>query len=266
MERKIFKMTLLTAAIIGLAISPVFSQPMFPLFTVNQNDLPEEVVAQLKTDIEKSEITALSLEKNKRDKDMYLIDFSTVEDAKIIIMSPQTDNNVVLTPMLKSVTQFQLEPFFIEEMKQGVLGNFDYYYVAVTAGDYAIKSIKSVSTLNGEVYLPRYFYGEIEAKKEALPKDRQITSITKSKPRAISARPDDPETQKRIAQWEEERSYYIYMFQLPDGTKCTYDENLNPGKPAEEIMQTKEAIPVGIEKKEVKPNKKKAPKQTIIKK
>jgi hypothetical protein len=84
------------------------------------------------------------------------------------------------------------------------------------------------------VYVPRYFYGEKENVKEALPKERQITSISKSKPQLISAFPDDPEVQQRIALLEEARSYYVYVFKLPDGTKCTSSEIFNPdGKPDE---------------------------------
>jgi hypothetical protein len=29
-------------------------------------------------------------------------------------------------------------------------------------------------------------------------------------------------------QREEEMAYYLYMFKLPDGTMCTYSEELNP--------------------------------------
>jgi hypothetical protein len=75
--------------------------------------------------------------------------------------------------------------------------------------------------------LPRYFYGNKENVKEALPQDRQIIGIYKQKPQIILADPDDVEMQRYAAQKEEETSYYIYMYQLPDGAKCTYAEHFN---------------------------------------
>jgi hypothetical protein len=75
------------------------------------------------------------------------------------------------------------------------------------------------------VFIPRCFYGEEENIQEALPEERIMTEIFKAKLRLISAAPDDPEVQQHIAQLEEERSYFVYRFKLPDGTMCSYDEN-----------------------------------------
>ena len=78
------------------------------------------------------------------------------------------------------------------------------------------------------MFIPRYFYGPKENVNEALPKDRQIVHIFKEKPTLIPAFPDDPENLRLIAQLEEEMSYYVYMYQLPDGTLTVYDEHFNP--------------------------------------
>jgi len=216
----------LLAAIIGLTFSPAFSQ-MNRIFSVTQNSLSEEVVTQLFTEMEKSEITALSLTQNNRDKDVYLVNIASVEDTKFIILNEQTGDHVVITPTNKMLTEFQLSAFLIEELKQGVLGDAEQFLVVETTLGDSVKSVSAVSTSNGEVFIPRYFYGDKEDIKEALPKDRIITGIIKSKPRLISAAPDDPEVQQRIAKMEEARSYYVYMFKLPDGTMCTYDESFN---------------------------------------
>jgi len=218
---------LLLTAIIGLTFSPAFSQNL-PVFSVKQNILSEEIVTQLFTEIEKTEITALPLTKNNRDKDIYSVSIDSTADTKFIILNEQTGDHVVITPTNKTLTEFQLSAFLIEELKQGVLGAAEQFLVVETTLSDSVKSIVSVSTSNGEVFIPRYFYGDKEDIKEALPKDRKITGIIKSKPRLISAAPDDPEVQQRIAKMEEERSYYVYMFKLPDGTMCTYDENFNP--------------------------------------
>jgi RNA-binding protein YhbY len=228
MKNHLLKVSLLIIAIIGLTYSPVFSQMMQPLFSVNQNNLSEEVVTQLKSQIETSEIVALSLAKNNRNNDVYQISLSSEQKTEIIILNEQTGSYVVITPVKESLTEFQLSPFFIEELRQGTLGDAEHYLVVATTSDSSVQSVASVSTSNGEVSIPRYFYGEKEDVQEALPKERQIIRISKAKPRLIPAFPNDPEERRRIAQLEEEKSYYLYLFKLPDGTLCTYDENLNP--------------------------------------
>ncbi|MDR2972624.1 MAG: hypothetical protein LBU83_11975 [Bacteroidales bacterium] len=224
--KSILKNSLLMAAIFGLTFSPAFSQ-MRPVFSVSNNNLPEEVVALLLTETTNSEITALTLTKNNRDKDIYLVTFSPAEDTRIIILNEQTGNHVMITSENTSLTEFQLATYFIEELKLGTLGDAERFLVVETSG-YSVKNVSSVSTSNGEVFIPRYFYGEKENMQEAFPKDRFITTIYKSKPRLTFANPDDPEVQQRMAKMEEERSYYVYMLKLPDGTRCTYDENFNP--------------------------------------
>jgi hypothetical protein len=121
-----------------------------------------------------------------------------------------------------------LTPFFIEEMKKGALGDAIYYLIVESDSEFSVRNIHSVIVSNDETYLPRYFYGKKEDMKEALPKDRQIVGIYKQKPQLISAFPNDLEHQNYIAQLEEEMSYYVYMYKLPDGTLCTYDEHFNP--------------------------------------
>ena len=60
------KVSLLIAAIIGFAFSPVSLQAQ-QLFSVNHNGFSEEKVAQLTTQIEKSKIATLSLTRNNED-------------------------------------------------------------------------------------------------------------------------------------------------------------------------------------------------------
>jgi hypothetical protein len=215
-----------------------------PIFTVNYNDLSKENVTQLKSQISpefnsglESQILTLSLTKNKRDKEVYSLAFTSSEDTKIIILNEQTGNHITLTPVRASVAIFQLTPFFIEELRQGALGEAERFLIilgmlrATSLPDYSIQSLAYVSTSNGAVYLPRYFYGEKENAREAFPKDRQIVGISQMKPRLIPASPDDPESQRQVAQLAEDMSYYIYMFQLPDGARCTYDESATLNHP-----------------------------------
>ena len=212
--------------VLCLCAHPVFLYAQ-QLFSVSQTGFSHEKVTQLTAQVKKSEVSTLSLSKNNESKNVYQVTLSTVPNSKIIILNEQTGNNVVIIPTNQSFTEFQLAPFFIEELKQGVLGAADHYLVMEATADDVVHSVVSVSASNGEVFLPRYFYGAKENVKEALPTERQIIGIFKAKPQLISAFPDDPEVQRQIAQWEEEMSYYIYMFHLPDGTLCTYDEHFN---------------------------------------
>ena len=200
------------------------------LFSVKQNSLSKEIVTQLNTNAKLLEADALSLTKNNENKDVYPIALSSAEDTKIIIMSEVTGTHVEIIPL--GTNEFQLTPFFIEELKRGVLGDAEKFLVIETASGNSIKKIHTVSASNGDVYIPRYFYGERDNVREALPVDRRILGIFKAKPRLISAFPDNPDVQRYIAQLEEEQSYYVYMFKLPDGTLCTYDEHFKSDRNA----------------------------------
>ena len=220
------KPSLLIVSIIGFTFNVTFLHAQH-LFSVSYNDLSKENVAQLKSQIVDSEVSTLSLTKNKENKDVYPVAFSSEEDAKIIILDEQTGNNVVITPADESLTEFQLAPFFIEELRQGILGDATRYVVLETANDFSVKSVSTVSATKNAAYIPQYFYGKKENVKEALPKERQIIHIFKEKPQLILADPNDSKLQHYAAQWEEEKSYYVYMYKLPDGGLWIYDEHFN---------------------------------------
>jgi len=220
---------LLVTAIVAFTFSAALVHAQL-LFSVNYNNLSIENVTQLTNQIIHSEISTLSLTKNNGNKDVYVVEFSSAENTKIVILNEQNGNNVTIIPVetrhatsLQS-TEFQLVPFFIEELKQAILGEASRYLIMETNSEFLVKNVTSFSTTKENVYIPRYFYGKKDNVKEALPEDRQIIKIYKQKPRIIP----DPEYQLDIAQLEEEMSYYVYMYKLPDGTLCTYDEHFSP--------------------------------------
>ncbi|MCL2435537.1 MAG: InlB B-repeat-containing protein [Lentimicrobiaceae bacterium] len=227
------KIFLLVTTIVAFTCSAVFVHAQ-QLFSVNYNDLPVENVTQLTHQITGTEIATLSLTKNNGNKEVYAVAFSSAPNTKIVILNEQNGAHVTVeTRLIASLpTEFQLTPFFIEELKQAVLGEASRYVILETTNDFLVQNVASVSITKEDVYIPRYFYGKKENMKEALPEDRQIIKIYKQKPRIIS----DPEYQLDIAQLEEEMSYYVYMYKLPDGTLCTYDEHFrkkndkNPSK------------------------------------
>jgi hypothetical protein len=202
-------------------------------FSVNYSELSQGNANLIKTEVARTDasVSMMSMTKNRSDNEVYLFTLSSVQNTKIVVLNEETGNSVVITPTEGAPTQFELSPFFIEELKRAALGDADRYLVVETNADFSIRNVTSVSTENREVFIPRYFYGPKENVKEALPKDRQIVHIFKEKPRFIPAFPNDPEKLRLIAQLEEEMSYYVYMYQLPDGTLIIYDEHFNPINP-----------------------------------
>jgi len=219
--------------LIVFAFSAIFLQAQH-LFSISYNDLLIENVTQLTDQIRSLEISPLSLTKNNDHKEVYSIAFSSEQNARIVLLNEQTGNHVVINAVgalcvTPPPAEFQLRPFFIEELKQAVLGEANEYLIMETDLDFSIRNIASVSAATkGGAYIPRYFYGKKENVKEALPKDRQVIEIYKQKPRIISDLPDTPEHQRHIAQLEENSSYYVYIYKLPDGTLVTYNEHSNP--------------------------------------
>jgi len=217
------KILLTITVIVAFTCSATFVHAQH-LFSVNYNDLPIEKVTQLTDQIIDSEISTLSLTKNNENKDVYVVDLSSVQHTQVVILNEQTGAHVVIAGVS---AEFQLSPFFIEELIQAVLGEASRYLILETNSYFSVHNVASVSTTKGEVFLPRYFYGPKEDIKEAFPKDRQIIHIFKEKPELILVDPNDPDLQRYAAQWEESMSYYVYMYQLPDGGLWIYNEHLN---------------------------------------
>ncbi len=197
------------------------------LFSVSQNNLSMENVTLLKNQATKLEISTLSLTKNNENTNVYPVALSSAQNTKIVILNEETGNHVVITPAETSLTEFQLAPFFIEELRQGVLGNAPRFLVMETTSDFLVKNVAAVSATRDEIYVPQYFYGSKENVREALPKNRQIINIFREKPQLISLS-DTPEQERYLEQLEEEMSYYVYMYKLPDGTLTIHDEHFNP--------------------------------------
>jgi len=221
-KRGRFILTLLSIAFVS---GNIYAQH---LFSVEYNDLSQENVRQVKEQVINSGVSITTLASSlKGECDISL---STVQNTKIIILNEKTGNNVVVTPTKDAPTQFRLQPFFIEELSRSALGDTDRYLIIEAGADFSVRSAASVSRTTEDVFIPAYFYGNNENVKEALPADRQIIHIIKEKPRLIPAFPDDPENLRYVAQLEEEMSYYVYMYKLPGGTLCIYDEHFNPSE------------------------------------
>ena len=201
--------------------------------SVSYNELSQENAARVKAQVASSNASITTLARSVENK--YDISLSTVQDTRIVILNEETGNNVVITPTENAPAQFQLQPFFIEELRRAVLGDADRYLLIEAGTDFSVRNATSVSRISEEVFIPRYFYGPKENVKEALPADRQIIHIFKERPRLIPAS-DDPEHLRLVARLEEEMSYYVYMYKLPDGTLIIFDEHfVNPNAGKNEI-------------------------------
>jgi len=220
------KISLLFIAISVLSLnSALYAQH---LFSISHNNLSRENIMQIKNQITNAEISTLSLTRNNEQKDVFSVTLSSIPNTQLIILNEQTGNHVIITPVEVSLAEFQLAPFFLEELKQSVLGTADRYLLVEATSNLSLQNVVAVFAPTENVYIPRYFYGKKENVKEALPKDREIMYIFKEKPEFMPAFPDDPENQLYIEQLEEEMSYYVYMYKLPDGTLTIYDEHFNP--------------------------------------
>jgi len=200
------------------------------LFSVDYNYLSQDNVNTIRAEVtnSKAQILTIPMTRNRENKDVYAFSFSSVQNTKIIILNEETGNSVVITPVDGTIAQFELSPFFIEELRRAILGEAERYLVIETGIDFSVRNIASVSAVSRKVNIPCYFYGTKENVNEALPEDRQIVHIFKEKPRLIPAFPKDPNNLRLVAQLEEEMRYYVYMYRLPDGTLCIYDEHFNP--------------------------------------
>jgi len=225
---------ILSLLIIAFGSGNIYAQH---LFSVNYNDLSQNNVNLIKSEVARFDASSstMSLTRNHNNKDVYSFSLSSVQNTKIVILNEDTGNNVVITPTEEVSAQFELSPFFIEELIQSALGNADRYLIIETDADFSVRNVASVSAEIREVFIPSYFYGPKEDVKEALPKDRQIVHIFKEKPRLIPAFPDDPENLRILAYLEEEMNYYVYMYRLPDGTLCIYDEHFNKSTEKNEV-------------------------------
>ena len=210
----------LILVILAFCVGDLYAQH---LFSVSYNDLSQENVKQIKAQIASSNASIPSLTKSMKDE--YTFSLSSVQNTKIILVNEETGKNVVITPVEVSSVQFRLQLFFIEELRHSALGDADRYLLIETGADLSVRNTASLMIQTEEVFIPRYFYGPKENVKEALPKDRKIIHIFKEKPRLIPVFPDSIENLLHVAQLEEEMSYFVYMYQLPDGTLSIYDEH-----------------------------------------
>ena len=209
------------------------------IFSVSYNGLSQENREQIKMQAASftAPIEAMSMTRNRSDRNEYVFSFQSVQNTQIIILNEETGRSVVITPTEYAPAHFRLSPFFLEELRLAVLGDAERYLVLETGTDLSIRNIASVSApglsrseADGQVFIPRIFYGSRENQKEALPRDRQIIGVFREKPmfRVHFPNGPNPESLRLLAEWKEEMAFNTYVILLPDGSKITHSEHLAP--------------------------------------
>jgi len=226
-----------TLIILLFGCSSLYAQHVF---SVSYDNLSRDNADKIRTEITTRSdvsVSAMSITRNRNDRDVYVFALSSVSDSRIVILNEENGRSVVITPVEGAPAQFELPPFFIEELRQAALGDAERFLVVETGTDFSVRSAASVSATSRDVFLPRYFYGQGEDAIEFLPKDRKIIHIFKERPRLISAS-DDPEHLRLLAELEDEMSYFVYMYQLSDGALIIFDEHFIPAAEQNQISAT----------------------------
>jgi len=225
--------TFLAFVVLMLGFTDVNAQHVF---SISYNELSLENTRRINAQVERSRTAVAPMARNISGE--YAFSLSSTQNTQIILLNAETGSNVVITPTEDAPAEFVLPPFFIEELRQAGLGDTDQLLMIEAGADFSVRNARSISRTNEDIFIPRFFYGPKENVREALPRDRRIIHIFKERPRLIPAFPDDPESLRRVAQLEEEMSYFVFMYELPDGTKVIFDENFVDLSVEENIAST----------------------------
>jgi len=120
-------------AVITFCLSNVYAQHVF---SVSYSKLPTENARQMSMQIERARTAIAPLSRNMNGE--YAFSFSANENTQIILLNEQTGKNVVITPTEHAPAEFVLSPFFLEEMRQAILGNADRLLIIETGIDFSI--------------------------------------------------------------------------------------------------------------------------------
>ena len=77
--------------------------------------------------------------RNHNNRDVYSFSLSQAQNTRIVILNEKTGRSVVITPE-GTPAQFELSPFFIEELRQGTLGDTDRFLIVETDADFSVRS------------------------------------------------------------------------------------------------------------------------------
>ena len=166
----------------------------------------------------------------------FTVDFAALgvenpTNAYLIIMNEQTGNAIALEASDSSEAKLELPPLALAELEMQHLGASQSYRcmtMCATAGgkDTMVGSQKLASSLGG-VELPNFNYraddGDI---RKTTVSERRLVGYGLMRPSYTLADPDDLAVQARVDALAEQNAYYVYEYELPNGTSMTYDEEM----------------------------------------
>lgn len=148
----------------------------------------------------------------------------------LLLQNEDTGQNVVLSGFTPGSREIVLPPLLLAELRAGTLGEASRYrYTVLETGSNGTTTPKSQAAFflaKHEIPLPVFNYGPADAVKSTAIAERKVVGVGKAKPHVLLANEDDAALVARAAQMEEAAAYYVYTYQLPDGSLATYDEQL----------------------------------------
>jgi hypothetical protein len=156
------------------------------------------------------------------------LDTADARNTSVILRNEETGRNVALSGFAAGSREVTLPPLLLAELKVGTLGVANFYSCTVletaSNGVATVKSQAGFVMPSHENKLPVFNYGPTGAVKSTAISERSLVGVGKAKPHFLLASYDDPALVAKAARMEEEGAYYVYTYQLPDGSLSTYDE------------------------------------------
>ncbi len=151
-------------------------------------------------------------------------------DVSILLRNEESGQSVVLSGFAPGSREVELPPLLLAELKAGALGEATRYRYAVmetgSNGTTKVKSQAVFAMARQALKLPVFSYGPANAVKSTSVGERKVVGVAKARPHVLIADHTDPALLEKAVRMEEAAAYYVYTYQLPDGSLTTYDEQL----------------------------------------
>ena len=110
---------ILTLLFVAFGSASLYAQH---LFSVDYGGLSREDARLMRTEATRTAVPTTSLPRNRNNKEVYAFSLSSEKNKKIVLLNEETERSVVIVPTDEAPAQFELSPFFIEELRRAALG------------------------------------------------------------------------------------------------------------------------------------------------
>jgi len=202
-----------------------------PLYDVGKQELSSEQISTLRM----RQRVLQTLDVGVTNSLVIAMETVAAQDTTVVLRNEETGRNVVLSGFLPGCREAALPPLLLAELKAGALGAARRYSYTVlesaSNGTTTVKNQAGFAMPDYEIKLPVFNYGPADAIKTTAIEERTVVGVGRAKPHFIPADDDDPALAAKTARMEEEGAYYVYTYQLPDGTLATHDELAQSAEP-----------------------------------